>query len=821
MFSTRTILTFLSGSCALIASAAGYSVKGAVEDEAAEPEAYATVRIFSAADSAHVASLGVTDEAGLFSQALSKPGDYKLVISSVGKKPVETLFEVSDAAPVADLGKIKILDNAEVLGEVEVIATRPLVVKEIDRLGYDVQADEDSKTSSVQEILRKVPMVTVESDGTIKVKGSTNFKIYKNGRPSNSFTNNAKDIFAAIPASMIKKIEVITDPGAKEDAEGVGAILNIVTVENASINGVMGNVRAGMMTNNDCPAGGLWLTGNVGKVVLSANVGTFHQSEKMSNYQSDSELVFKDSGNRQKSETSGKSHGNILFWGVDGSYELDSLNLFTMEFGGYFYDMKDKSTGKTAMFAPDGSEVYSFMQNIQTPKNRYLDFNGNFNYQRLTRKKDEIITLSYAISNSNSDNESRSEYSEMFNFPAPYSGQHSVADLHFIEHTLQLDWTRPINDHNKFSVGGKFIQRNNHSINDTEYFGADDTHDDFTHRTSVGAGYFDYRFSSGKWNARAGLRYEYSRLSAKFKDGKQDDFGSSLNDWVPNASVMYTINESSTFKIAYSSRINRPGITFLNPSKTVTPTSVSTGNPDLESAHHNSVSLNYSLIKQKFSLDLTASYDFANNTIAQVTKSLEDDLLYSNYGNVGRHKTFDLSAFLQWSITPKTSFLLNGQISHATYKIPQMNLENSRWGFNSFVRLTQQLPWKLRLEAMMFYGNGDLEDVYSYNDNDAHSIFHGFSLQRSFLKENRLTVKIHARNPFNDKMGWKTKYNRGDYTGYSNWSMTGGRIFGVEVSFRFGSVKTTVKKTAKSISNDDLQGGASAPSSGTSATGGM
>lgn len=821
MVSIRAIIAFLSGSCALSALAAGYSVKGAVMDESSVPEAYATVRVFPAADSIHAASLGVTDDNGAFLQSLSEPGEYRLVISSVGKKPIRSDFSVSSASPSVDLGTFTILDNDEELGEVEVVATRPLVVKEIDRLGYDVQADDDSKTSSVQEILRKVPMVTVESDGTIKVKGSTDFKIYKNGRPSNSFTNNAKDIFAAIPASMIKKIEVITDPGAKEDAEGVGAILNIVTIENTSINGVMGNVRAGMMTSNDYPAGGLWLTGNVGKVVLSANVGTFHQSEDMSENHSDTEYVFKDSGNRQKSETSGKSHGDILFFGVDGSYELDSLNLFTLEFSGYYYDMKDKSSGKIAMFAPDGSQLYSFGQNVLTPKNRYLNFDGNFNYQRMTRKKDEVITLSYAISNSNTDDESQSEYVDMVNFPAPYSGQRSVADLHFIEHTVQLDWTRPIDDHNKFSVGGKFIQRNNHSVNDVEYFGAEDTHDDFTHRTSIGAGYFDYRFTSGKWNARAGLRYEYSRLSAKFKDGKQDNFGSSLNDWVPNASVMYTINDFSAIKAAYSSRINRPGINYLNPAETVTPTSVSTGNPDLESAHHNSLSLNYSLIKQKFSLDLTAAYNFANNTIAQYTTALDDDLLYSNYGNIGKQRTFGLSAFLQWSITPKTSFLLNGEVAHEKYMIPDMGLENSRWGFNSFVRVTQQLPWKLRLEGMMFYGRGSLENVYSYNDNDAHSIFHGFSLQRSFLKEDRLTVRLHARNPFNSKTGWKTAYNRGDYTGYSNWTLSGSRMFAVEVSFRFGSVKASVKKTATSISNDDLQGGSSAPSTTNATTGGM
>ncbi len=134
------------------------------------------------------------------------------------------------------------------------------MTKEIDRIGYDVQADEESKTNTVIDMMRKVPMVSVDADGTIKVNGSTNFKIYKDGRPNQSFTNNSKDVLSAIPASMIKRIEVITEPGAKYDAEGVGAIINIVTMDNTSMGGVMGSVRVGARSNNDfLPDGSLWL----------------------------------------------------------------------------------------------------------------------------------------------------------------------------------------------------------------------------------------------------------------------------------------------------------------------------------------------------------------------------------------------------------------------------------------------------------------------------------------------------------------------------------------------------------------------------------
>ena len=136
-----------------------------------------------------------------------------------------------------------------------------------------MQADADSKTSTIIEMLRKVPMVDVDANNNIKVKGSTNFKVYKNGRPNNSFSNNPKEVLSAIPASMIKRIEVITEPGAKYDAEGVGAILNIVTLENTSIKGVMGNVSA-QINSMGTPQGSVWLSSQIDKVTVSAYAGT-------------------------------------------------------------------------------------------------------------------------------------------------------------------------------------------------------------------------------------------------------------------------------------------------------------------------------------------------------------------------------------------------------------------------------------------------------------------------------------------------------------------------------------------------------------------
>lgn len=136
---------------------------------------------------------------------------------------------------MVDLGNIA-LKAGEELNAVSVVAYKPLVTQELDRIKYDVEADPDSKNSSTHEMLRKVPLVTLDHDEDIEVKGKTSFEIHINGKPSKIVSKNPKDALKSIPASSVKRIEIITEPGAKYDAEGVDAIINIVTQSALQVN---------------------------------------------------------------------------------------------------------------------------------------------------------------------------------------------------------------------------------------------------------------------------------------------------------------------------------------------------------------------------------------------------------------------------------------------------------------------------------------------------------------------------------------------------------------------------------------------------------
>ncbi|MCF0209088.1 MAG: hypothetical protein HUK07_06520, partial [Bacteroidaceae bacterium] len=180
----------------------------------------------------------------------------------------------------ADSLRIDSIERSYNMNEVVVQSQRKLISNQVDRVSYDVKADEESKTSTILQMLRKVPMVSVDADGTIKINGSSSFVIFKNGKPNKTMQTNSKDVLGAIPASSIKKIEVITEPGAKYDAEGIGAILNIVTDKAVNTNGIMGSVTGKYSTLNDWPSGNLWLTGQAGKFAASFVYGYQRQSEK-------------------------------------------------------------------------------------------------------------------------------------------------------------------------------------------------------------------------------------------------------------------------------------------------------------------------------------------------------------------------------------------------------------------------------------------------------------------------------------------------------------------------------------------------------------
>ena len=697
--------------------------------------------------------------------------------------------------------------NKELDGVV-IKAQKQLIKQEIDRIAYDVQADEESKTQTVMDMLRKVPMVTVDGQDNILVKGNSSFKIYKNGHYDPNLSKNAKEVLKAMSASMVKRIEVITDPGAREDAEGVDAILNIVMVDGSKMQGMTGVVSA-TYTSLNHPNLYTSLTGQMGKLLMSVDYGYGGMSSRETESKTETDRTFLQTGNRLLAGSDGTNPGGIHYANLDASYDIDSLNLLSASFGGYFYKLNVQGDSHTALYSSpwggrEGSLLYSFSNHYWMPGYSHHSWNGRLDFEHKTRRKGERFTLSYMLALTRQHTEQENTYSDLVNAPFAYTWSLQQERERFTEHTLQADWLRSLGKGHQLEVGAKYIDRNNNSHTTQDFRSVlPMTENSFDHITRVLAGYADYIYNSERWSARAGLRYEYSFMKGSYPDGSQESFNKHLGDWVPQASLKYQLTDAQSLKVNYTTSINRPGISYLNPAVVTSPTVVQQGNPHLSSSHTQRISIIYSYILPQLTLQIAPAYNFSSGGISSV-QTAKDDVRYYTYDNILRYRRFSIEQYVQWKPFDGTTLVVNNNLRYEHNENPNLGYRTFGWSDNYYVNLSQLLPWKLRFNLSVYGKIGRSPSGIYYMQHSYYDYY--ASLQRSFLKDDRLTVRLGANAPFNKYVTSEAETVNGDYRDYQK-SWNRGRSFSLSVTWRFGSLKASVKKTEHSIDNDDVVGG--------------
>ena len=691
---------------------------------------------------------------------------------------------------------------------VTVTAQRQLIKQEVDRTTYDVQADNDSKTQTAMDMLRKVPMVTVDGEENILVRGNTNFKIYKNGHLDPSLTKNAKDVLKAIPASSIKRIEVITDPGAREDAEGVNAILNIVMMDNNRMEGISGSLY-GSYDNLKMPSLSAYLAGQMGKAIVSANYGWHYMSKKITTNNGYIERTFLDSGNSEVVHNHGVNPGPMHYADINASFDIDTLNLLSASLSGYYYKINVQSSADVTKLDPMGNHIYSYTESSYMPSYSHHSWNGRLDYEHRTHRKDEKITFSYMLALTRQHSNQETTYSNLVDFPYPYNGFLQKSRERFTEHTLQLDYVRPLWEGHKLEVGAKYIDRRNNSLSEQLFYESSlaPTCDDFNHTMRIAALYADYMWTRGNWSARAGLRYEYSYMKGHYPNDKSPDFDKHLSDWVPQASIKYQINDQQSIRLVYTTSINRPGITYLNPAVRIYPGGEQFGNAQLGSVRTQSIGLPYMYTSSKLTIQLWPQYRFVSNALGSIIYA-RGDTRVQTYGNVIRQHRWQLESYIQWKPFENTTFVANLNLWHRNYKSDVLGLEQRQTSMYYYLYVAQKLPWKLQVTAYTFGNIGRSSDnIYSVVEPWNR---YAFTLQRSFLSDDRLTVRLTANSPFHKNQHYKTRTTQGDIVGWGDSCLpSNGRFFRITITYRFGKLKNKVKTTDVTIENNDLEGGIS------------
>lgn len=805
-----------------------YTITGVVADSVThEGEPYATLTIARADSAAKPVKQALTDIKGRFSISSSGTGSYLLMVRSMGRNPMQRAYTVDATTRTIDLGTLLLQDGGNQLETVEVVAYKPLVKADVDKIAYSVEDDPEANTNTVIEMLKKVPMVTVDGQDNIRVNGNSSFKIYVNGKPNNMMTKNPKEVLKSMPASSIKKIEVITNPGPKYDAEGVGGILNIVT-EGKGPEGY--NATFSGRANNSSYGGGLYATVKQGKLTMSVNYNASSNHSPKGYTYSDRSQIGTDGTVTSSTVADGYTKGHSQWQGgdVEASYEIDTLRLITGSFSlSKFTSKRDALNTAFSTVPATGQRLYGYRSPSHSKEN-WDDYSASLDYQRSFSVKDRLLTLSYRLESSPSTSDSRYLYTDREaaddwqTFIDRMRDQRMDGDENTMEHTFQIDYTTPFAKHHTWEAGVKYILRRNKSDNDRYNLGTgdkDETYDSdnsshYRHHNDILAAYTGYGLTLDKWSARLGLRYEHTLQKVEYLLGRGTNFHKNFDDLVPSARLGYKFSDATNLSLGYKMRINRPGIWYLNPYlDDRIPDAISQGNPNLDTEKSHAVDLQFSSYNSKLTYTLTGTYRFVNNSIESVDRLVNDrdiaglpnptgkDVIYSSYANIGHIQYAGLMAYANWTPITNTRITLNGSVGYSHMSDGQ-SLRNHGWCTNIDASLQQTFAKTWIFNASYYVQTPQP----TLQGKDARYQWYNFSLSKSFM-DKRLTLTAYIINPFGKRYFCYRSETVADNfrtTAGSSWCQL---YYGVSVRFRIGKLKASVKHTERTVENNDVKQG--------------
>lgn len=803
-FLLTVLCCYFSGLAFAQSSASTITVKGIVIDSVSkQPLSYVTVALQDVQTKVPVKS-NLTKDNGSFELKAPRGKSYQLILAFIGY--TTKIINISNAA-ITDAGTIKLQPATNQLKEVSISGVKPLMTQEVDRISYNVAADPESKSVTALDMMRKVPLLTVDANDNIQLKGSGNYKILINGKESALLAKNPSDVLRSMPGTNIVKIEVITTPPAKYDAEGLAGIINIITTKN-----IDEGYNIGINTRYNSKWGpGLNLNSTVkqGKFGFSGYAGFGHQNTTTTPYNSQ-ETFFSDQSVLSQSGIN-NYNGNYKYANGEFSYEIDSLNLITASVD-FEHDVNGQGTNGFTNTKIGDSTTQQYQQTSGT-NSGYTGFDAGINYQLgFKRSKDQLLTISYKYSYSPNNQTSYNNFSDVINYPQPNYTQYNNEGSKV--NTLQLDYAQPFNKKLSMEAGAKAIFRNNFSDfeSDTldnksnQYLPDQSQANNFTYRQNVYSAYNSYQYKLDKWTAKGGFRLEKTTIDADFSS-----VGSSLNtsytNLIPSISVQRQLTGSS-ISFGFTERIQRPDIYELNPFvNRSNPEFVTAGNPDLKPELNHVFELNYSRFG-KGSINLGLSYTYSNNSIQNVTSlqtetinSKPDTVTYSTYENLGSNKSLGLNVNTSYPITTKLSLNVNGQLNHVWLQglYNGSSYKNNGYTGNMFASIAYKFTdgYRIGTNTGYFSGNVNLQGKSSY------FIYNSYVFSKDLL-DKKATISLVANNPWSKYWEGSSYTRTPDFYQESNNYNTY-RTFAIRLSYKFGKLNSDIKKSEHGIQNDDVK----------------
>jgi outer membrane receptor protein involved in Fe transport len=791
------------------------TVSGIVLDSIGnKPVDYATVSVFKI-DSTTPVNGGLSDANGSFKITNVPAGSYRVQVNYIGYK-VKSITGVvlTTGKPNKNIGNVIISPTANLLKAVQITGQQALIENKIDKLVFNAEKDVTSAGGNVTDILRKVPMVSVDMDGNVALRGSQNVRILINGKPSGALTTNAADVLKSMPSDQIKNIEVITSPSAKYDAEGSAGIINIIT-KKKDISGVSGTVSAGIGTRQSNQNANV--TFNKNKLSLTANIG-YNTGWPQTTYSS-FESANSQLGTSSSSKGESTSNRHFLTASATLGYDFNDNNSFSSSFSkrGGAFETKGITTNSNT--SSEG-EVINYTANNNN-KNSFSNFDWNNDFTHKFKREGEELSIAGQWTHGTADVNYQSEYSAFTqNQRASNLGTNN-------EYTVQGDYVLPINKIFKVEAGAKTIIRKISS--DYDFYNPDESGQyvfnantsnayDYGQNVYSGYGLLTTTLSNGI-TILAGARVENTQIDGSSGNTSVglSPFKNNYSNFVPSLAISKALTPTQTIKLSYSKRIQRPSLQYLNPFRnTSDPLNQSQGNPELSPEISQTIEFNYSTFIKTSVINASVYYrrtadiieSYVNTvpftTIDNSGNEVTRDVSLTNFLNVGNSNSIGSSFF--GSVQLFKILTLRGNVNAFTYKPQiisslQQGNQSTYIQYNAFVSGTIKLNPTLSAETFLI-------------QNSARRTFQGtnpaFNLwvigAKQEIMKKRGTVGLNITQPFKDYKDFESNINSGPLTQRSSFSVPF-RSFGLSFAYNFGKTNygQQMPKKKRGVTNDDLK----------------
>ncbi|MEC4115122.1 outer membrane beta-barrel family protein [Myroides pelagicus] len=700
--------------------------------------AYATIAI---KDGDQIVTGAMSDESGNF-EVTVKNNKYVLEVQFIGYQTLQKNIELKES-PLA-LGKLYLQPEATTLEGVNIVAERSTIEQKIDRKVINVGKDLTTIGATAGEIMNNVPSVNVDQDGKISLRGNDNVRILVDGRPTNI---SSDQLLKQIPATSIKKIELITNPSAKYNPEGMSGIINIVLHKN-SMDGFNGSINTGFTIHD--------------KIDNNNSVNLNYRKGKV-NFFGNGNTNYKNAANRGDMYRFDQNSKQL----IDGGYKTNSY-LYKI---GLDYYINDKNT----LSAYTNQNTSLFDSNVATsnlyPENTFDNIYQSTFYDNKNRNSSYNLAYKHLFNDAGHNldvevNLNDSKSTNAGNYDTTIGNKKDLFEDYTEDKstltTVNIDYVNPINEKSKLEAGAEArISRTNNIANTANPSIPIAQRDiNYDYDTNIFSAYVTFGQKFSKFSYQVGTRLESYKVESKL-NGKKD-FTDDYLTLYPSVYLGYDISESDMVQLSYSRRVDRPGIWQTRPIREFsTPTITSIGNPNLKPQFTNSVELNYTKIFAKGSSITGGVYyrrinDEINRVIIDDPNNDNPNAMIMTFDNFDSNNAygFELSANLKitpwWDMQPAIDFSsiqqkgIVSKLNETTNVFDLVPREITASAFNARLSSNFKATQKLRFNLFGFY-RGPVDGL-TFNSKDMYKIDAG---ARYSLLNNKLTASLRVNDIFN------------------------------------------------------------------------